>query len=220
MICSVEMPPISHDLLLYAGFAVAALLVVNVVARRVPLIGTLLRFAFWGVVVVLVVGAVEQRSLFDPYFARITHFLKLDPPDDQQVSGKELRIPLSHDGHFWVRARINGVERKLLVDSGATITALSVGTAEAAGLVPERAPFPIILKTANGPVAARTSRVATLRIGNVVARDLPVVVSPAFGDTEVIGMNFLSKLKSWRVEGNVLILEPHHPQAANQPDLA
>jgi len=220
MICGVEMPPISHDLLLYAGLAVAALLVVNVVARRVPLIGTLLRFAFWGVVVVLVVGAVEQRSLFDPYFARITHFLKLDPPDDQQVSGKELRIPLSRDGHFWVRARINGVERKLLVDSGATITALSVGTAEAAGLVPERAPFPIILKTANGPVAARTSRVATLRIGNVVARDLPVVVSPAFGDTEVIGMNFLSKLKSWRVEGNVLILEPHHPQAANQPDLA
>ena len=220
MICGVEMPPISHDLLLYAGLAVAALLVVNVVARRVPLIGTLLRFAFWGVVVVLVVGAVEQRSLFDPYFARITHFLKLDPPDDQQVSGKELRIPLSHDGHFWVRARINGVERKLLVDSGATITALSVGTAEAAGLVPERAPFPIILKTANGPVAARTSRVATLRIGNVVARDLPVVVSPAFGDTEVIGMNFLSKLKSWRVEGNVLILEPHHPHAANQPDLA
>jgi len=25
-------------------------------------------------------------------------------------------------------------------------------------------------------------------------------------------MNFLSKLKSWRVENNVLILEPHHPQ--------
>jgi len=220
MICGVEMPPISHALLLYAGLAIAALLVVNIITRRVPLIGALLRFAFWAGAVVLVIGAVEQRSLFDPYFARITRFLKLDPLDDQQVSGKELRIPISRDGHFWVRARINGVERKLLVDSGATITALSVATAEAAGLVPERAPFPIILKTANGAVAARTSRVATLRIGNVVARDLPVVVSPSFGDTEVIGMNFLSKLKSWRVEGNVLILEPHHPQAAGRPDAA
>ena len=208
------MPVISHDLLLYAGLAVAALIAVNIVTRRVPLIGTLLRFAVWGVIVVLVIGAVEQRSLFDPYFARLTRFLNLEPADDQQISGKDLRVPVSRDGHFWVRASINGVERKLLVDSGATITALSVETANAAGLVPEKSPFPIVLKTANGPVAARTSRVATLRIGNVVARNLPVVVSPSFGDTEVIGMNFLSKLKSWRVEGNTLILEPHHPQSA------
>jgi len=208
------MPALSHDLLLYTGLAVAALVVVNIVTRRVPLIGSLLRFAVWGVIVMLVIGAVEQRSLFDPYFARITHFLRLDTPDDQQVSGKELRIPMSRDGHFWVRARINGVERKLLVDSGATITALSVDTAEAAGLMPEKSPFPIILKTAKGAVAARTSRVSTLRIGNVVARNLPVVVSPSFGDTEVIGMNFLSKLKSWRVEGTILILEPHHPQSS------
>jgi len=214
------MPPVSHDLLLYAGIAVAALIVVNIVASRVPLIGTLLRFAVWGVVAVLVIGAVQQRSLFDPYFAKLTRFLKLEPADDQQVSGKELRIPMSRDGHFWVRARINGVERKLLVDSGATITALSVDTANAAGLAPERSPFPIVLKTANGPVAARTSRIATLRIGNVVARNLPVVVSPSFGDTEVIGMNFLSKLKSWRVEGTTLILEPHHPQATGSADEA
>jgi aspartyl protease family protein len=208
------MPTLSHPLLYYVAASVAALIAVNLIIARIPLIGRLLRIAIWGVIALLVVGAVEQRSLFDPYFAKITRFLKLDPPDDQQVSGKELRIPMSRDGHFWVRARINGVERKLLVDSGATITALSVGTAEAAGLVPERAPFPIILKTANGAVAARTSRVTTLRIGNVVARNLPVVVSPSFGDTEVIGMNFLSKLKSWRVENNTLILEPHHPQSA------
>lgn len=214
MICCVEMPSLSHDLVLYAGLAIAALLAVNLIIRRIPLIGTVLRLAVWGMIGVLVIGAIEQRSLFDPYFARITHFLKLDTPDDQQVLGKELRIPMSHDGHFWVRARINGVERRLLVDSGATITALSVDTAEAAGLVPEKSPFPIILKTANGPVTARTSRVATLRIGNVVARNLPVVVSSSFGDTEVIGMNFLSKLKSWRVEGQTLILEPHHPQLA------
>ena len=214
MIFRVEMPTLSHPLFYYVAAAVAALIAVNLIIARIPLIGRLLRIAVWGVIAMLVIGAVEQRSLFDPYFAKITHFLKLDPPDDQQVSGKELRIPMSRDGHFWVRARINGIDRKLLVDSGATITALSVDTAEAAGLTPERSPFPIILKTANGAVAARTARVATLRIGNVVARNLPVVVSPSFGDTEVIGMNFLSKLKSWRVEGSVLILEPHHPQSA------
>jgi len=127
-------------------------------------------------------------------------------------------VPMGRDGHFWVRARINGVERRLLIDSGATITALSVETAQAAGLEQEESPFPVILKTANGTVAAQTSSIASLHIGNIVARRLPVVVSPAFGDTEVIGMNFLSKLKSWRVEGTTLILVPHHPQDSGEPE--
>jgi len=207
-----SLPP---GLFLYAGTAVVALVFVNVIARRIPVIGTLLRLAGWALIAVLLIGAIQQRSLFDPYFARLAHFLRLDNADEQQVAGKELRIPLARDGHFWVRARINGVERRLLIDSGATITALSVQTAEAAGLVPEKSPFPVILKTANGAVAAQTSRIATLRIGNIVAWHLPVVVSPSFGDTEVIGMNFLSKLKSWRVEGDTLILVPHHPQEAD-----
>jgi aspartyl protease family protein len=211
------MPPVTPDMLVYAGLTVAALLLVTFISRRVPLIGFAVRIVSWGLIALLLIGALRQRSLFDPYFARLTHFLHLDGSGDQEVAGKELRIPMSRDGHFWAKARINGVERRLLIDSGATITALSIDTAEAAGLKPERSPFPIILKTANGAVAARTSTIATLRIGNIVARHLPVVVSPSFGDTEVIGMNFLSKLKSWRVEGNVLILEPHHPQ---EPDSA
>ena len=193
-------------------------MIFNVVTRRVPFIGTLLRLACWAVIAVLLVGAVQQRSLFDPYFARLTRFLNLNKAEEQQVSGRELRVPMGRDGHFWVRARINGVERRLLIDSGATITALSVETAQAAGLEPEESPFPVILKTANGTVAAQTSSIASLHIGNIVARRLPVVVSPAFGDTEVIGMNFLSKLKSWRVEGNTLILVPHHPQDSGEPD--
>ena len=202
----------SPDLLVYAGLAVAALLLVTLVGRRIPLVGLAIRIACWAGIAMLLIGAIQQRSLFDPYFARLTRLLRLDMPDEQAVSGKVLRVPMARDGHFWVHARINGVERRLLIDSGATVTALSVDTAEVAGLQPERSPFPVILKTANGAVAARTSTIATLRIGNIVARHLPVVVSPSFGDTEVIGMNFLSKLKSWRVEDNLLILEPHHPQ--------
>jgi aspartyl protease family protein len=59
---------------------------------------------------------------------------------------------------------------------------------------------------------ARAASIEELRLGNVLARDLKVVVSPAFGDMEVIGMNLLSRLASWRVEGRTLILVPNHPQ--------
>ena len=42
----------------------------------------------------------------------------------------------------------------------------------------------------------------------MTARDLDVVVSPAIGNVNVLGMNFLSRLDSWRVEDDVLILVP------------
>ena len=89
---------------------------------------------------------------------------------------------------------------------------MSSATAAAAGLTTRVEPFPMLIRTANGTVPARTAIVQELRIGNVVARDLPVVVSPAFGDMNVVGMNFLSRLKGWRVEDGALILTPHHPQ--------
>ena len=45
-------------------------------------------------------------------------------------------------------------------------------------------------------------------LGPIETRDLPVVVSAAFADQDLIGMNFLSRLGSWRVESRTLILNP------------
>ena len=180
------------------------------VARRVPLVRTLVTLVSWGAIFGLLIVVVGQREKFDPYLQRIASMLKLD---DQQVVGQETRIAMAADGHFWARVRIQGVERRMLVDSGATVTALSVGTAAAAGLDVKDSVFPVVLNTANGSIRAQTATVRDLHVGDIAAHDLGVVVSPAFGDTDVLGMNFLSKLKSWRVEGRTLILQPHHPQS-------
>ena len=99
LISLMRMHSFPPSLLLYAGIAVAVLMFVNLMTRRIPVIGTLLRMAIWVVLAVLLIGAIQQRSLFDPYFARLTRFLNLDNADEQQVAGKELRIPLARDGH-------------------------------------------------------------------------------------------------------------------------
>jgi len=71
----------------------------------------------------------------------------------------------------------------------------------------------LLLRTANGTVPAQLVTIGELTLGNVVARDLDAVVAPGMEGTSVLGMNFLSRLASWRVEGRTLILVPHHPQA-------
>jgi aspartyl protease family protein len=189
---------------------VLAILVAGAIARRVPVLRTLFSLVLWVAMLGLLAAVVMERERFDPYVARLAAALNLE---SQQVAGGETRIRMSPDGHFYVNANIDGVERRLLVDSGATITALSPRTAAAAGLTVKPAMFPVLLKTANGTVQAQTGEITELRFGNVVARDLAVVVSPAFGEMDVLGMNFLSRLKTWRVEeGRTLILTPHHPQ--------
>lgn len=202
------MPDVGANALLYAVLLILPLSAL--IARRAPLVRTLVTLASWGAIFALLILIVGQREKFDPYLQRISSLLQLD---DQQVVGKQTRITMASDGHFWARVSIDGVERRMLVDSGATVTALSVRTAAAASLNVKDSVFPMILNTANGSITAQTATVKELRLGDIAARDLGVVVSPAFGDADVLGMNFLSKLKSWRVKGRTLILEPHHHQS-------
>ena len=193
---------------LIAGLAVA--LVAVTLLRRVRVIGTIVSFAMTLGSLVLLLMLVQQRASFDPMFSRVADFLHLT--SDQQVVGDETRVPMAEDGHFWVEVTIGGEKRRMLVDSGATLTALSPGTARAAGLEVTTPMVPMVLQTANGSVRAQIAKVPELRIGNIVARDLTAVVSPSFGEVNVVGMNFLSRLASWRVEARTLILTPHHPQ--------
>lgn len=188
---------------------VAAGVILLFVLLRIPYLGGLLRFLFSTAMLVLIVVLIVQRAPFDPFLARLMSRLKLDT---QEVVGRELRIRMAGNGHFMANARINGVERRMLIDSGATVTALSARTAAAAGLEPQADVVPIVIRTANGMIRAQTATVAVVEVGNITARNLKVVISPAFGDVDVLGMNFLSKLRSWRVEDNVLVMVPHHPQ--------
>jgi aspartyl protease family protein len=128
---------------------------------------------------------------------------------DQSVVGSEVRIPMADDGHFWARATINGVERVMLVDSGATVTALSTTTAAAAKIDLDGMAPPAVVSTANGTVTGKSATIESLKVGGITATDLPTIVAPEFGDQDVLGMNFLSRLKSWRVEGKTLILTPN-----------
>jgi aspartyl protease family protein len=119
---------------------------------------------------------------------------------------------MASDGHFWVVATVNGVKRRMLIDSGATVTALSEDTVRKANVDKGSNLAPVILRTANGAAQAETGSIDELRVGNIVARNLKIVTAPGLGTLDVLGMNFLSKLDSWRVEGRTLVLVPHHPQ--------
>ncbi len=180
-------------------------------ARRNVVFGRMLTTFGIAALAAILLTVVLQLSRLEPRF-------DLDVPDmgmpAQVVEGGETRIPMAPDGHFWLRATVNGAPVDFMVDTGATLTAVSDNAARRAGLQARRGGLPISLNTANGVIAAQLTSIKDLRFGNVAARDLDAVMAENFGETNVIGMNLLARLKSWRVEGGTLVMVPRQPQQA------
>jgi len=166
--------------------------------RRVPIGQTAKMALAW----LLIFGAAGIGFSLKDDFAALGRRLM---SSDTVVAGGEVRIRKNEDGHFYVAARVNGVDVPFLIDSGATVTTVSKDTAERVGLAP-RGMSPVIMDTANGMAEAWRSRAETLRIGEIERTDFPVLIAEASG-ADLLGMNFLSTLSAWRVEGEWLILK-------------
>lgn len=201
-------------LLMATVAALAAGWIGSVMARRNVPFGLFIRRVSTLALVGILVMLVLQLSRFDPRIELAVPQLGLP---EQVVEGGETRIPLARDGHFWLRAQVNGEPVSFMVDTGATLTAVSSQVAERVGLEPRPGGVPVRLNTANGTISADIATIDELRFGNIAARGLDTVIAPGLGETSVVGMNLLSRLQSWRVEDNTLILVPHHPQPPMEP---
>ena len=123
-----------------------------------------------------------------------------------ETKGGEIRIRRADDGHFWVNGEVNGRAVRFLVDSGATVTTLSHDSAARVGIAPSDS-FGVVVDTANGTALADRGRAGRIKVGPIERSDLAVHISRSDGDTDILGMNFLSTLSAWGVEGSTLRLK-------------
>lgn len=182
-------------------FVASALMV-----RRVPIGRGLKMFAGWVIIFLAAFVAFSLKDDIVGFANQVLDERRAETTGVAQEDG-ELRIRQSLDGHFWVTAKLNGQEVRFLIDSGATTTSISAGTARRAG-VERSGGIPAMVQTANGLVAVDRGRAERLQVGHIERENLAVHISEAFGDMNVLGMNFLSSLSGWRVEGRNLILQP------------
>lgn len=181
------------------------LVVSALMVRRIPIGQGMKMFAGW---VLIFLAAFVAFTLKDDFVALGQRVVD-ETRGERQVleKGQELRVRQSMDGHFWVTAKLNGEEVRFLVDSGATTTSVSTATARRAGIVPSGG-LPALVRTANGVVEVQRGRADRIEVGSIRRENLAVHMSDGFGDTNVLGMNFLSSLSAWGVEGKWLILKP------------
>ena len=192
----------TNDLMLGGVYILMAMMLVvgSLMARREPAAKMLKMALAW--VVIFAAGFV--LFTFRDNLGWVAQRLRAEAVGTPVQEGHETRIPMAIDGHFWVEASVNGHATKFLVDSGATTTTIDRTTANAAGIeVSQRRDRHV--RTANGIIRVASGRATELRIGRITRRNVALEIAD-HDDLNVLGMNYLSSLSRWSVEGRWLVL--------------
>ena len=192
----------TNDLMLGGVYILMAMMLVlgSLMARREPAAKMLKMALAW--IVIFAAGFV--LFTFRDNFGWVAQRLKAEAVGTPVEQGRETRIPMAIDGHFWVEAQVNGQPVKFLIDSGATMTTIDRETAARVGVdvSPRRDQF---VRTGNGIIRVSSGRAAELEVGGITRRDVGLQVAEN-DDLNVLGMNYLSSLSRWGVEGRWLVL--------------
>lgn len=194
----------TNDLMLGGVYILMAVMLVigSLMSRREPAAKLITIALAW----IAIFAAGFVLFTFRDNFGWVAQRLKAEAIGTPVQEGRETRIPMAIDGHFWVEGRLNGQKVKFLVDSGATMTTVDRETAARAGVAvsPQRDQF---VRTGNGIIRVSSARADELEVGGIKREEVGLQVADN-DDLNVLGMNFLSSLQSWGVQGRWLVLVP------------
>ena len=177
------------------------LVVGSLAARRIP-IGKMEKMAIaW----VAIFGVGFVLFSFRDDISGVLQRLQSDVTGNSIADGTTIRIPKAEDGHFYVDGQLNGHKVRFLVDSGATMTTIGRKIAGEARVAVGDARDQMVM-TGNGPIRVASASADSLDIATIHRTDVRLHVDDG-DDLNVLGMNYLSSLKRWGVEGRWLVLE-------------
>lgn len=127
-----------------------------------------------------------------------------------RAQGNAVVLRAGAGGHYVAGFDLNGRRIEMLVDTGASVVALSHEDAQKIGLTPFPSDYTAPMSTANGVIKAARKTISEVRIDTIVVRDVQAVVMPPGAlRGSLLGMSFLQRLSGFEiVGGDRLYLKP------------
>jgi aspartyl protease family protein len=169
--------------------------------------------AFWFMAIVVLVGLYGFRDELAVVGGRVLGALAPGAPLVGRLTGEANQnavvVMRAGNGHFGVRAEVDGRPMTLLVDTGASYVTLTERDAAAIGVNIDALSFSVPIRTANGTIRAASIEVDRLAIGPIERRDVPALVAPGRAlDQSLLGLSFLNTLNGYTIQGDRLVLNP------------
>ncbi len=128
-------------------------------------------------------------------------------PTTPQPLGRKVSVPADARGHYAASFRPNGRQVEALIDTGATLVAITSSTARRIGLSLNPADFRQSVSTANGVTRAALVTLDRLEIGRISLDNVQAVVLDDHAlQTNLIGMSFLNRLEKFQAKDGELLL--------------
>ena len=172
-------------------------------------------------VLLFAAGAVGVALLAPAYLDRLTTALSgpapvaapqpaeeaASKPAERPGSGyRETAIEADPRGQYMTDVLVNGSPVRMMVDTGATVVAISASAAERLGLAPGPGPKWTI-KTANGASTASPVMLDSVSFGGLYMKDVQaLILAPEAGEANLLGASFLKRLVSVEQRDGMLIL--------------
>ena len=118
----------------------------------------------------------------------------------------QIAIQRGASGHFVTTGMIDGAPVEFMVDTGATLVALTARDARRAGLAPHSLIYDRIAVSPAGAVAVATVRLRELRIGELTLNDIEAAVTQSEDGHSLLGLNALAALERVEIKGDTLTL--------------
>lgn len=194
-------PYIAHHVILLVVLASALM------AGRETGAGAMLRHAaIWIAIGAVAVLGYSYRSDFRNMGNRIVGELR---PDMALTTGEgDVAIRRSGDGHFRITATVDGARIRFLVDTGASLVALSPQDARAIGFDTDRLQYGLRIQTANGTAWSAGVSLGEMSVGPIRARNVRAAVSRNGLSESLLDLAFLNRLSGYEVRGDTMILKP------------
>jgi aspartyl protease family protein len=185
-------------------YEILLILIVSSALASGKILQNLKYLAIWaGIFLILMTGysyRYELSSIKEKVLADII------PAKGFRKTPDSISFPVSSDGHFYIRAEVNGIPIIFLADTGASDIVLSPADAGKLGIETDGLRFDRFYETANGTVRGSSIRIADLKIGKLHLKKIGASVNEADMQKSLLGMAFFRRLKSYEVKNGVLTL--------------
>jgi len=138
---------------------------------------------------------------------------ELSPPgstitvESTPTGERAVRIRRRLDGHFGANVTVNGASVTMLVDTGASTVVLKQTDARKLGIDTADLRYSVPVQTANGIAYAARVRLRSVAVGPIALPQVEALVAqPGTLKESLLGMTFLSRLRSYEFSGDFLTL--------------
>jgi aspartyl protease family protein len=125
--------------------------------------------------------------------------------DIPQIAPDKITLSRSHDGHFYADLDVNYGKVRFLVDTGASMVALTGADAQKLGLTWNDVELETVARGASGDVRGKMVVLDKMQIGNFQANNVRAAIIPEGLDVSLLGQSFLARVSSVNIQNDKMV---------------